>query len=186
MLSALRAGMQGPNAFLSRLYNVHRDAKLNLLSRARQQAVLVSLRFEGILVADTNYRCSALGLNDVISEISATSNWGIIRKKTVEEIDWKNVPREAMHFLLLSHGYTMDDMMLDGMEELTDIEHKDGGIAADLVNVPDTLAAVKLHTNRAFTGYTGYLQKARRWGNYLTQATGGLVAYWHYFVWLRP
>ena len=86
-----------------------------------------------------------------------------------------------MHFLLLSHGYAMDDMMLDGMEELTDIEHKDGGIAADLVNVPDTLAAVKLHTNRAFTGYTGSLQKARRWGNYLTQATGGLGAYWHYF-----
>ena len=176
-----RACVQGPNAFLSRLCNVHRDAKLNMLSRARQQAVLISLRFEGILVADTNYRCSALGLNDVMSEISATSSWGILRKKNVEEIDWKNVPREAIHFLMLSHGYAMDDFLIDGMEELADIEHNDGGIAADLVNVPEALVAAKLHTNRAFTGYTGYLQKARRWGNFLTQATGGLVAYYHYF-----
>ena len=176
-----RACMQGPNAFLSRLYNVRRDAKLNMLSRARQQAVLVSLRFEGILVADTNYRCSALGLNDVMSDISANSSWGVSEEENVEKIDWKNVPREAMHFLLLSHGYAMHDFLLDGMEELTDIEHSDGGIAADLVNVLQALAAAKMHTNREFTGYTGYLQKARRWGNFFTQATGGLVAYYHYF-----
>ena len=176
-----RVSMQVPNAMLSRLYNVNRDAKVNTLSRARQQAVLVSLNFEGILVADTNYRCSALGLNDVMSHISSTSNWGILRSKAPVNMDWRNVPREAMHFLLLSHGYSMDDFLLDGMDQITDVEHRDGGIAADTVFVPDALKAAKESVNKANTGYIGLLQKVRRWGNYFTQASGGFGAYWHYF-----
>jgi hypothetical protein len=166
---------------LGRLWNVRRDAIINIESRARQQSVMISLRFEGIFVADTNYRCSALGLNDVIKEISANATWGIYRPKPKVKLDWRNVPREAFHFLLLSHGYSLDDMKIDGFDSVTEIDHRSGGIAVDTLLVPDALLKAKDASNAAFTGYTGYLQKARRWGNYITNATGGAVAYWHYF-----
>ncbi len=185
--SAIR---QKPQVLFRRFYCMDRDTKCNMYAKARQQAVLIALQFEGIFVADTNYRCSVLGLHDVMHDISKQANWGILRKKVKDPenpLDWKNVPREATMFLLLSRGYEMEDLVKGDVPQWAEVEHTDGGIAADVVNVRDCLEQVNVEVKKTFRSggfigtFTGYAQAAKRWVNFATQRTGGLVHYWNYF-----
>tara|TARA_A100001015_G_scaffold258632_1_gene302006 strand:- start:246 stop:686 length:441 start_codon:yes stop_codon:yes gene_type:complete len=112
-------------------------------SKARQQSLLIALRFEGIYVADTNYRCSALGLNDTIRAMKANASWGIFRKNPkIPGKDTKNPPREALPFLLRSHGYTLRDIEHIGSihDHWAELRHDSGGIAYEKVNVRISLS----------------------------------------------
>jgi hypothetical protein len=182
---------QKPQTFLRRLWCVDRDANINMNSKARQQSVLIALQFDGIYVSDTNYRCSVLGLHDVMHSITQKSSWGILRKKEkihIKKLNWKYAPREASMFLLLSVGYEMDDLLQGNVQsKWAEVEHNEGGIAADMVNIKECFQEVKKEVNKSFASggfigtVTGYMQRAKRWLNYATQKTGGLVHYWNYF-----
>ena len=180
---------QTPQVLLHRMcqWTVGRDATLNMYSKARQQAVLISLQFEGILVADSNYRCSVLGLHDVMHHISQTSPWGFrVRKIKHKNLTWKRAPREATMFLLLAKGYTMEDLQKGGVDNWCEVEHLDGGLAADVVDVKDCLKQTNVEVSRTFRSdgligtVIGYLQTGKRWLNFVTQATGGFVHYFNY------
>lgn len=59
------------NSFFSRLglrSKLRKDAKLRMLATARQQAVKIALNFSVSEVAETNYRCSVLGLRRFIQQ----------------------------------------------------------------------------------------------------------------------
>jgi len=181
--------IQTPQILLHRMcqWTSGRDATLNMYSKARQQAVLISLQFEGILVADSNYRCSVLGLHDVMHHISQTSSWGLWKPKIKHKnLTWKKAPREATMFLLLSKGYSMDDLLKGGVDNWCEVEHLDGGLAADVVDVRDCLAQTNTEVSRTFRSggfigtVIGLMQSGKRWLNYGTQATGGLVHYFNY------
>lgn len=51
---------------------LNRDSRLKMMSNARQQAVLISMRFQDIAVQETNYRCSILGLHRAIEFMGGT------------------------------------------------------------------------------------------------------------------
>mgnify|MGYP006083613423 CR=1 FL=1 len=64
-----------------------------------------------------------------------------------------------------------------------DIDHLDGGLGGELVDVKELLKKAREETRDYFNsnGYVGYLQSAKRWGNFFSMRSGGLGAYKHYF-----
>ena len=102
-------------------------------------------------------------------------------------LNWKIVPREATVFLLLSRGYEMEDLTKGDVPKWAEVEHNDGGIAADGVEVRECLEAVNIEVSKTFRkdGFIGTVvgigQRVKRWMNFATQKTGGLVHYWNYF-----
>ena len=144
-----------------------RDAILNMHSRARQQAVLVALSFEDIFVADTNYRCSVLGLDAVLK-----ANWREGFKRSTILMNWNRVPREATIFLLLSRGYMLDDLELGQIPKCVNIERRHGGLATDKVGISECLRIAFEETDQLHT----YPQAAFRWARFLV----GLPRYLEY------
>jgi len=141
---------------------VGRDAVLNMNARARQQSILIALNFEGILVGESNYRCSALGLVQVVKEYVRTASWGIFRSKPKIKMNWKQPPREATTLLLLSRGYFLEDLTLGDIPLYSEVMHKEGGLAADRVSVRDCLNTANNVTSEHHTK----LQKATRWAKF--------------------
>ena len=144
-----------------------RDAVVNMNSRARQQAVLVALRFENIYVADTNYRCSVLGLDAILKE-----NRRLGFKRSTILMNWNRVPREATIFLLLSRGYLLDDLELGEIPKWVNIERRQGGLARDKVGVAECLRVAFEETDRVHS----LPQAAYRWGRFFI----GLPRYLEY------
>ena len=172
--------VQYPHLYVNRMISITRDAKVHMKSKARQQAVLISLQCEGILVSESNYRCSVLGLQETIHQMNQESSWGILRKKKKWKVDWKNVPREALPFLLMSHGYEYTDLTIGNIPQWAESEHKSGGIGADTVNVVEALAECNAELKTHYSGWRGMLSQGKRWINFFTQASGGLVSYMRY------
>lgn len=144
-----------------------RDAVVNMNSRARQQAVLVALSFENIFVADTNYRCSVLGLDAILKE-----NRRLGFKRSTILMNWNRVPREATIFLLLSRGYLLDDLELGEIPKWVNIERRQGGLARDKVGVSECLRIAFEETDRVHS----LPQAAYRWGRFFM----GLPRYLEY------
>jgi hypothetical protein len=114
--------------------NFKRDSKLNMYSRARQQAVLISMQFEDIYVSETNYRCSCLGMAAVIAReklVKKKKKWFGNPK---EPIDWINIPLESIALLLISKGYYHSDFYFEGMTNLVELNHQDGNINNELMD----------------------------------------------------
>ena len=124
---------------------LHKDAVVNTLSKARQQAVMTAMRFEDIYVADTNYRCSILGLNQVISEKVGVAN--DIKAK----VKWQSVPREALTLLMLSKGYLFKDLNMGSMNDVVAADHSSGALCADEVRVRDMAATLKANAREELT-----------------------------------
>jgi hypothetical protein len=144
-----------------------RDTKTHMSARARQQAVLVSLGFEGIYVAETNYRCSVLGLHALLLENKRTG-W----KGDPRAMNWLHVPKEATPYLLLSSGYTLDDLYIGDMPSLAELDHRQGGLALEKVDVKMCLRVAREQSEPVHS----MLQGAYRWARWMT----GLPRYLEY------
>lgn len=144
-----------------------RDTKTHMSARARQQAVLVSLGFEGIYVAETNYRCSVLGLHALLLENKRTG-W----KGDPRAMNWLHVPKEATPYLLLSSGYTLDDLYIGDMPSLAELDHRQGGLALEKVDVKMCLRVAREQSEPVHS----ILQGAYRWARWMT----GLPRYLEY------
>ena len=89
-------------------------------------------------------------------------------------------------FLLLSKGYFMEDLLIGDVQKWAEVEHKDVGLAAGVVNVRECVLNTNAEVSRSFRNdgfvgtVVGYLQAARRWLNFATGWTGGPVHYMNY------
>ena len=117
--------------------SLKKDTKFNMLSRARQEAVLIAMRTEEIYVADTNYRCSVLGLEEVLSLPEPY-------KKRDIKIDWYNVPKEMTWLLLKSKGYLSKDCRLPEMKEWVCTDHPTGTFAMESVDILEVCKHAKV------------------------------------------
>lgn len=175
------------NSFWSRVglnRQLHRDAKLRMLSCARQQAVMIAMEFPVVEVSETNYRCSVLGMHRFINEniswslkppkgnvrnffkfrtnankqesappaatlvvdaaevgssapsLSASPLASIATDATTKSnVESQCVPKEAVALHLLSLGYTVRDLSHSGLAEFVDVDHLEGHIPLDLVDL---------------------------------------------------
>jgi hypothetical protein len=151
------------------------DARVRMFSLARQQAVLIAMRYRGMKFADTNYRCSVLGLESVMTELRYrdVGNFmaGMYRRDKVER-RW--VPKEAVTLLLLSKGYSLQDLHIDDLPvRYAGVTHADGALAAELVPVK---AAIH-RANKVCTRRHSYLQYYDRWARFVF---GGLPKFIEY------
>ena len=135
------------------------DAVVNMQSRARQQAVLIALEFEGIFVAESNYRCSILGLNDVLRAKRQVQ--GPRRSELL--MQWQRVPKEATPFLLLSRGYLVRDLFIGDIPKYAEVAHKQGGIAMEKVDVTECIRVTREATEVLHNNIDG----AYRWARWL-------------------
>jgi hypothetical protein len=117
--------------------SLRKDAKLNMFSKARQESVLIAMRTEEIYVADTNYRCSVLGLQEVLALPEP------YKKKDIK-IDWYNVPKEMTWLLLKSKGYLSKDCRLPEMKEWVSTDHPTGTFAMDNVDILEVCKHAKV------------------------------------------
>jgi len=125
-----------------------KDTKSNIFSRARQQSVLIVLNIKNVRVAGTNYRCSVLGLEDIVC---AERKKGYFKRRAEQKrreskkikVDWINVPREATYLLLMSRGFYMEDMAKHVFCNITNWDHSDGAIAYKRVEIADIVAKSK-------------------------------------------
>lgn len=85
------------------LSRLRKDAESSMLSVARQQAVLISMGFPDINVAETNHRCFILGLL-----YHLRTNEQCVEDST---IDWTSVPKEAVDLFILSQGLSIQDVV---------------------------------------------------------------------------
>jgi hypothetical protein len=120
-----------------------KDAKLNMFSKARQESVLIAMRTEEIFVADTNYRCSVLGLQEVLGLPEPY-------KKKDMKIDWYNVPKEMTWLLLKSKGYLSKDYSLPEMKEWVTTDHPTGTFAMDTVDILEVCNHAKITASNNF------------------------------------
>ena len=150
----IRLGLQG-------------DAEQSIYSRGRQQAVLISLQFQNIAVADTNYRCCILGLEAAKKKSRQDDIKNFFRnlkilffelRRNRDDINWYSVPREATVFLLLSRGFLMSDIMLECIKGTTGV-HITGGLAEDLVDVEEVIFC----SRRQQALSMNFTQKIYRW-----------------------
>lgn len=147
--------------------SAHSDAIVNMNSRARQQAILVALNFDNIFVAETNYRCSILGLSAVLKENARSK-----QKRSDILMNWQRVPKEATTFLLLSRGYNIDDLGIGEIPKWAEVQHRHGGIAMEKVDVSECLKVARETTSTMHTN----LQAAYRWSRWMA----GLPRYLEY------
>lgn len=96
--TAVKGGLFGTNCFKS-------DARLRLLSMARQQAFLIAIDYPEKDVKETNYRCFIIGLFLLLKFKDHDKNYSDV------SINWHSVPREAMLIYLLSQGFTFEDLI---------------------------------------------------------------------------
>eukprot|EP00602_Paraphysomonas_sp_CaronLab_P007371 CAMPEP_0185036552 /NCGR_PEP_ID=MMETSP1103-20130426/29692_1 /TAXON_ID=36769 /ORGANISM="Paraphysomonas bandaiensis, Strain Caron Lab Isolate" /LENGTH=212 /DNA_ID=CAMNT_0027574127 /DNA_START=771 /DNA_END=1405 /DNA_ORIENTATION=- len=81
------------------------DAQCRMMSLARQQALLIAIDYPEKDVKETNYRCFILGLYTLKN---------VMKRKLMyssSSISWNAVPKEAMLVYLLSHGFSMHDLI---------------------------------------------------------------------------
>jgi len=160
---ASRAARLAPRIMASR--SLKSDVLLHMTARARQQAVLVALGFEGIFVAETNYRCSVLGLRDVLAAKSSPSPSTSTSTSTSTGVtmNWDHVPKEATPYLLLSSGYTIDDLYIGDIPAFAELDHRQGGLALERVDVKQCLRVAREQTEVVHST----LQGAFRWARWL-------------------
>eukprot|EP01041_Mallomonas_annulata_P004543 gene4543-9015_t len=115
------------------------DGGLSMLSQARQQALMIALKFKEIRVSETNYRCLILGLHKVIKLHAYKAKWGIFKMNIDNQlIDWKFIPKETVLLQLLSYGYTLENIY-ENLDEkfkndfLSFSSFKHGILAKDLI-----------------------------------------------------
>jgi hypothetical protein len=81
------------------------DARLRMLSMARQQAFLIAIDYPEKDVKETNYRCFIIGLFLLLKFKDHDKNY------SDAPINWQLVPNEAMLMYLLSQGFTFADLI---------------------------------------------------------------------------
>jgi hypothetical protein len=131
---------------LNYLRSHQKDAVVRMYSTARQQAVLIAMRFKGKGMvngfADTNYRCSVLGLSSVMTELRYRdiSNFIFRINRVHDKVERRWVPKEAITLLLMSKGYKLQDLHMEDMPaNYCGIFHTDGTLAAELIPVKAAL-----------------------------------------------
>ena len=138
---------------------VKEDATSCVYAKARQQAIQISLGFEGITAPETNYRCLILGLDALKKKTLKSKFWRGITNFEIgrdKSINWLEVPREATMLLLLSRGYCMKDMTLERTERVVGAYHPTGNLADDLVDIESVIfssrrdEAMNMHMGQSF------------------------------------
>jgi hypothetical protein len=123
-------------------FNIKLHAMCMINSIARQQAILISLRYQELNLADTNYRCYVLGL-DILKKKSLKSKaWRMLTKGIIgydSSINWFEVPRESTMLLLLSRGFIFADMFTDRIQNVVGAYHPNGKLCDDLVDVESVI-----------------------------------------------
>ena len=84
--------------------NIQKDSQSRMLSIARQQAVLISIKYPDKDVKETNYRCFILGLSKCVELLKLSEFY------SSNTIDWRNVPFESILIYLLAQGFTYEDL----------------------------------------------------------------------------
>lgn len=104
---------------------VLRDSKVHLESRARQQAVLISMNIEHIRVPETNYRCFVLGLYDLKNRVKIAQ----FKKQKLHSVEFpgqklskdvitsKSVLMETLSYYLFSQGYNFYHISHSSLQE---------------------------------------------------------------------
>jgi hypothetical protein len=103
--------------------NTHRyegDSETRMISRARQQAILLAMNMETVSIKETNYRCSVLGLYALASKMNRVQlpedNVDEDDEAEAEELEEEdNLPadrefHELIGIYLLSRGYLYSDI----------------------------------------------------------------------------
>lgn len=125
------------------------DAVSCIYARARQQAVQISMRCDNINAGETNYRCSVLGLDDVIKRKSQSAVWGVFRRKPTFQLNWRRAPREAITFLLISKGFSYEELYFGTqVSKVAGVTHVDGSIASSQVFVSSAIAIARNEVKR--------------------------------------
>lgn len=168
--SAIPRALWRARLLLRRSFN---DARYRVEAIARQQAVLLSMRFSGALVAETNYRCSILGMYSVLDSTQhETTDENVVKIKVDGTIDWYNTPREALTLLLLSRGFSYRDLFRDPIESYAGVDHSDGSIRLERTNVEEALECATESNIQCLTG----LAQMERWLRFF----GGISKYFEY------
>ena len=230
------------NSFMSRIglaRQLRRDAKLRMLSCARQQAVMIAMEFPVVEVSETNYRCSVLGMHRFISESfgwSLKPPKGSVRNLFKFPLHFKTkkkesalpelstppadaplaetqsvssvpppsvalstsaasassapliagphcVPKEAVALHLLSQGYTVRDLSHTGLSEFVNVDHLEGYIPLDLVDLHvatnaarDEIAKIDSYVG-AFKRFQRKLKVYNKYHTEMVRVTRALVKY---------
>ncbi len=164
-------------------HSYRKYSKRRVYAIARQQAVEIALDLGDLKVAATNYRCSCLGLNEVIQRNrKLTYNE---RRKARMEIAKKKLkanfifaPREAIPFLLLSRGYMVEDFRLPIINTLVNVNfdsaNRQGELALDTVNVTELHGACKVQLKNELP----FKSRMLRWAKFF--AVTGINRYYEY------
>jgi hypothetical protein len=158
--------------YLRPLTHLASDARWSMFSQARQQAVLIAMKIEGALVGETNYRCSILGLYDVMREKSRLEPWGILKKRNKYRINWEKAPKEAMTLRILSSGYSWEQMRMSRIAKYVSTEHADGVIVSSQVNIDEAISEAWLDAKENFY-FTDHLIR------YLKLCSGVGIVHWY-------
>lgn len=146
-------------------FNFLNDADCRMLSIARQQALLISMNFQDIIVPETNYRCSVLGLMAVLQRSKGVVHWPVIRRLNAafksKGLDPGILPKEVVPVMMLSYGYSFADIIHPGLMEFVSLNHPDGKLASDLVRVIEVKARIASEITRVSTFGTRFQLKCR-------------------------
>lgn len=156
------------------------DGTARVYALARQQAVLLSMKFSGGVVGETNYRCSVLALEKILARRGSKSAAAVaaLRGETVfvgnakDPIDWDRTASAAVLLLLLSLGFKYEDMDLEEISDFGFADHSDGAMKMGVVDVKEAIQAA----NESIDRHLSRLQHADRWVRFFW----GLPKYWKY------
>jgi hypothetical protein len=89
---------------------------LAMVSRARQQAVVIALRFEFNDDSETRYRCAVLGLHAVVRQVASGVKEGVPGMQFQQH---QRVPKEALPLLLLVEGFSAKQVAGEKLRAVT-------------------------------------------------------------------
>ena len=148
------------------------DAKLSILSKARQQAVAIAMKLRAVRVPETNYRCYVLGLHSLIRDKARVAKWGIIRMNRDDSlVSWESIPKELISLLLVSKVCSLDQLLHRSLEEYVALDSAEIGLLnMELVNVDEAINVAKeLNTSKYKFIQTSksLYQKLTRYNDYI-------------------